>query len=423
MLKRSASTADETRWRRRLPVGAEIVPGHGVHFRVWAPRCARVAVVLERGDGATEAHPLEPEGDGYFAGQVAHAAAGTRYRFRLDDDTTLLPDPASRYQPDGPHGSSQVVDPDAYVWHDGRWPGVASEGQVLYEMHVGTFTRDGTFRAATGELAALRETGITVLELLPVADFTGRFGWGYDGVDLYAPTRLYGEPDDFRAFVDAAHDHGLGVILDVVYNHLGPDGNYLKRFSEDYFSGRYRSEWGESPNFDGPNSGPVREFFTANVEYWIREFHLDGFRIDATQQVFDASPGHILAAVSRRAQEAAGSRQIYLVGENEPQDRRTIEPRAHGGHGLSALWNDDFHHTAIVALTGRNEAYYSDYHGSPQELVSVAKRGSCTRGSAPSGSTGVGARRPRGSSRGASCISSTTTIRSRTPGSAFAATW
>jgi len=360
---------------RRLPVGAEPVPGGGVHFRVWAPLRRRVAVVLENPGEEPRAFPLAAETGGYFSDHVREARAGARYRFRLDDDERLYPDPASRFQPDGPHGSSQVVDPSAFEWTDRAWRGVPVEGQVLYEMHVGTFTHEGTFAAATAELPALRATGISVVELLPVADFTGRFGWGYDGVDFYAPTRLYGEPDDLRRFVDAAHRLGLGVILDVVYNHFGPDGNYLNAYSADYVSARHKSEWGEAPNFDGPNSGPVREFFLANVEYWIREFHLDGYRFDATQQIFDASPEHILAAMTRRAEEAGEGRMIYAVAENEPQDTKVVAARERGGLGVGALWNDDFHHTALVALTGRNEAYYSDYRGSPQEFVSAAKWG------------------------------------------------
>src|SRR6185436_12684928 len=207
---------------------------------------------------------------------------------------------ASRFQPDGPHGESEVVDPAAFPWTDGAWRGVALAGQVIYEMHVGTFTAEGTWAAAMRELPALRHLGVTVLEMMPVAEFSGRFGWGYDGVDLYAPTHLYGGPDDLRRFVDGAHAEGLAVILDVVYNHLGPDGNYLKPFAPEYFSTRYGNEWGEALNFDGEDSGPVREFFVANAGYWIDEFHFDGLRLDATQQIFDASPEHVIAAITRR---------------------------------------------------------------------------------------------------------------------------
>jgi maltooligosyltrehalose trehalohydrolase len=210
---------------------------------------------------------------------------------------------------------------------------------------------------------------------MPVAEFPGRFGWGYDGVDLFAPTRLYGAPDEFRRFVDRAHALGLGVVLDVVYNHLGPDGNYLKSFAADYFTDRYPNEWGEAINFDGPSSGPVREFFIANAGYWIDEFHFDGLRLDATQQIFDASDPHLLAEITDAVREAGGSRRTFVVGENEPQNARLLRPREVGGYGLDAVWNDDFHHSATVVATGKSEAYYSDYRGTPQEFVSSIKRG------------------------------------------------
>ena len=358
--------------RRRLPVGAEVVPG-GAHFRVWAPKRRRVAVVLE--GGAEGAFPLEPEGDGYFSGLVRSASAGALYRFRLDGNADLRPDPASRFQPDGPHGPSQLIDPSAFAWTDAAWRGVPRAGQVVYEMHVGTFTKEGTWRAAERELPELAALGVTVLEVMPVAEFPGRFGWGYDGVNLFAPTRLYGPPDDLRRFVDRAHALGLGVILDVVYNHFGPDGCYLREFADHYFTDRHKTDWGEPINFDDEFSGPVREFFVANAGYWIDEYHLDGLRLDATQNIYDSSPDHILAALARRVRQAGGARATYLVAENEPQHVKLVRDPAAGGHGLDALWNDDFHHTALVALTGRNEAYYTDYLGTPQEFVSALKWG------------------------------------------------
>ncbi|MHA3774305.1 malto-oligosyltrehalose trehalohydrolase [Verrucomicrobiota bacterium sgz303538] len=363
-----------TSFQRRLPVGAE-VQSDGVHFRVWAPASNSVAIVLYEDDGRTcgDIVPLHAEQCGYFSAHVRNVKPGALYRIRLDSGD--FPDPASRFQPDGPHGPSQVIEPGAFHWTDNQWEGAGRDGQVVYEMHVGTFTPEGTWRAATAQLEELAELGITVLEVMPVADFPGRFGWGYDGVDLYAPTRLYGTPDDFRAFVNRAHELGIGVILDVVYNHLGPDGNYLRQFSSDYFSTRYKNEWGEALNFDGENSGPVREFFIENAAYWVNEFHLDGLRLDATQQIFDRSPEHLVAAVTRRVREAANGRATYLVAENEPQHIRLVVPVEEGGHGMDALWNDDFHHSAIVALTGKNEAYYTDYYGGPQEFISAAKYG------------------------------------------------
>ena len=214
-----------------------------------------------------------------------------------------------------------------------------------------------------------------MIEIMPIAEFHGRFGWGYDGVNLFAPTRLYGSPDDLRRFVDAAHAAGLGVILDVVYNHLGPDGNCLAAFSGAYFTDRYTNEWGQAINFDGADAGPVREFFAANAAYWIDEFHMDGLRLDATQQMFDASPEHVLAVIARRARAAAGDRAVLLVAENEPQEPRLVRAPAQQGYGFDALWNDDFHHSAFVAMTGNNEAYLSGYRGAPQEFVSAAKYG------------------------------------------------
>ncbi len=364
---------------RQLPVGAELQPAGGVHFRVWAPRRKRVEVVLldSRGTVAEASSPakrLQAEGDGYFSGIVPRATAGMRYLYRLDGDGSF-PDPASRFQPEGPHGPSQVVDPDAFRWTDEAWPGARLEGQVMYEMHVGTFTPEGTWEAATRELPELAAAGITLVELMPVAEFPGRFGWGYDGVDLFAPTRNYGTPDDMRRFVDRAHAEGVAVILDAVYNHLGPDGAFLREFSDHYYSDRYENEWGEPINFDGEHSGPVRELFLANAGYWVREFHLDGLRLDATQQILDASPVGILEEITRRVRLCGGARATLVIAENEPQEARLVRTTAQGGPGMDAIWNDDFHHAARVAVTGRSEAYYSDYRGTPQELLSAVKRG------------------------------------------------
>lgn len=356
---------------RRLSVGAEALPQGGAHFRVWAPRRRTVEVVIEGGTG----HELQAEPSGFFSGLIESAGEGTRYRFRLDGGERLDPDPASRFQPAGPHGPSQVIDPNRFKWTDQHWRGVSLKGQVIYEMHIGTFTPEGTWAAAMRELDELSLLGITVLEVMPVADFPGRFGWGYDGVNLFAPTRLYGEPDDFRRFVDRAHALGIGVILDVVYNHLGPDGNYLKEFALDYFTDRYTTDWGEAINYDGENSGPVREYFIANAGYWIDEFHCDGLRLDATQNIYDKSDNHILTAISQRVREAAQGRDTIIVAENEPQETLLVKAVAEGGYGLDALWNDDFHHSAMVAMTGRNEAYYTDYPGRPQEFISAIKYG------------------------------------------------
>ena len=245
-----------------------MVPG-GTRFRVWARDEKSVEVVWHGGSA-----PLTAEDDGYFSGFIAGCGDGDTYKFRLSSGD--YPDPVSRYQPEGPHGPSQVVDPSRFRWTDSGWRGIPIERAVIYELHVGTFTEQGTWQAAMAELSRLRDLGITVIEVMPVADFSGRFGWGYDGVNLFAPSRLYGTPDDFRMFVDRAHSLGMAVILDVVYNHLGADGNYISKFSRDYFSTKHTTDWGDAINFDGPNSGPVREFFISNAAYWIDEFHLDG---------------------------------------------------------------------------------------------------------------------------------------------------
>jgi maltooligosyltrehalose trehalohydrolase len=356
--------------KRRLPVGAEPQPQGGVHFRVWAPAAQSISLVIEA-EGQQRDVVLARDGDGYCAALVPAASAGTRYWYRVDGD--LLPDPASRWQPDGPFGPSAVVDPSGYKWSTPQSRDVSMKRQVLYEMHVGSFTPEGTWQSAASKLPLVARTGITVVEVMPVAEFPGRFGWGYDGVFPYAPTRLYGTPDDFRAFVDTAHALGLGVILDVVYNHLGPDGSVFARYARDYFA--RSTEWGDGLNFDGRNSGPVRDYFSSNAAYWIDEYRLDGLRLDATQSIHDTSSDHILAEIGRRARAAAGGRQIVLIAENEPQHVQLIRPAEEGGYGLDALWNDDFHHSAFVAMTGRREAYFSDHRGTPQEFVSAAKYG------------------------------------------------
>jgi maltooligosyltrehalose trehalohydrolase len=272
-------------------------------------------------------------------------------------------------------GPSEIIDPSEYTWADHDWQGVSLEGQIIYEMHIGTFTRQGTWEAAASELPALKETGITLLEIMPVAEFAGQFGWGYDGVDLYAPTRLYGRPDDFRSFVDRAHALGLGVILDVVYNHFGPTGNWAPLFAKAYNSQKHKTDWGDAMNFDGENAGPVREFVICNAGYWIGEFHLDGLRIDAVQAIVDDSSEHVLAAIARQVRLSARGRKTLVVAENDLQDAKLVRSPSEGGYGLDAVWNDDFHHAARVALTGHNEFYYGNYKGIPQELISAVKWG------------------------------------------------
>jgi maltooligosyltrehalose trehalohydrolase len=357
---------------RRLPVGAEALAAGGVAFRVWAPARKRVEVVIE---GAPDAIALERDEHGYWSGVAPKARVGARYRYRLDGDGPF-PDPASRFQPDGPHGPSEVIDPAAYAWSDAGWKGATLAGQVVYELHLGSFSPEGTWDGARGRLEFLRDVGVTMVEVMPVAAFPGAFGWGYDGVNLYAPYAGYGRPDDFRAFVDEAHRLGLAVVLDVVYNHLGPDGNYLAVFAPRYFSDK-RTEWGEAINFDGADAAPVRELFAGNAAYWIDEYHLDGLRLDATQSIFDESSEHVITELGRRARAvaAAAGRSIVISAENEPQNADLVRAPEQGGCGLDALWNDDLHHSLLVAATGRREGYYTDYLGSPQELISAVKRG------------------------------------------------
>jgi len=368
---------EQRTFQRRLPIGAEVQAGGGVHFRVYAPLRQQVRVVFEDSArlGSQREFTLNRDEHGYHSGMVAAARTGMCYRLELDDLEGLFADPASRFQPEGCQGPSEIVDPSAYDWHDADWRGVSMPGQILYELHVGSFTAEGTWKAAVKNLPHLVELGVTVIEAMPVAEFPGRFGWGYDGVFLFAPTRLYGAPDDFRRFVDEAHRLGLGVILDVVYNHFGPADNYLHLFAANFRSDRHMTEWGEAINFDGEDAAPIREFFIANAGYWIDEYHLDGLRLDAVQAIIDDSPDHVTAALTRQARKSAGERQVIITAENELQQSRMLRSPNEGGFGLDGGWNDDFHHSARVAMTGQNDAYYADYRGTPQELISAIKWG------------------------------------------------
>ncbi|MDB5326582.1 MAG: treZ 3 [Phycisphaerales bacterium] len=360
-----------THFQRLGPVGPQVT-ANGVHLRVWAPEHQSVEVVYDGSPGASTA--LSEEGNGYFSGLTPGAAAGALYRFRIDGKPDLFPDPVSHFQPSGPHGPSQVIDP-AFDWTDAEWKGVPAAGQVLYELHVGTFTKAGTWASAIEQLGSLKDVGVTCIEVMPVNEFAGERNWGYDGVSQFAPFHGYGTPEDFCLFVDAAHATGLGVILDLVYNHFGPDGNYVNRFSDYYLNAEHHTDWGDAINFDGPNSKPVREFFITNACYWITQFHLDGFRFDATQAFVDTSPRHILAEINEAVRAAAPGKMLYLINENEPQDSKLFRSVDCGGYGLDANWNDDFHHAAMCALTGHNEAYYADHPGTPQEFISGAKYG------------------------------------------------
>jgi len=350
-------------------LGAIRVRGEAL-FRVWAPQARAVEVVFE--DASQPPLALKRDADGYFNG--ATSARVSLYKYRVDG-TGPWPDPCSRFQPQGVHGPSLIVDPAAFKWNDAEWRGVQLPGQIIYELHIGTFTPEGTFDAAIGKLRYLRELGVTMIEVMPVAECPGRWNWGYDGVQLFAPYHVYGDPDALKRFVDRAHAIGLAVILDVVYNHLGPDGNYLKCFSPHYFSTRHHTEWGEALNLDGDHARGTRDFILGNAGYWLSEFHLDGLRLDATQSIFDDSRPHILEELARNAREAAQPRSIVVISENEPQHAQQLLPASQGGFGLDAMWNDDFHHAAKVALTGTRDGYFGDYTGRAQEFISCVRRG------------------------------------------------
>jgi maltooligosyltrehalose trehalohydrolase len=357
--------------------------GEIVTFRVWAPRRRAVSAILVNAEGRELRRcPLVAESNGFFSAHVDDLRPGALYFYSLDDDRQRYPDPASRFQPQGVHGPSQVVAPGHFAWSDGDWPGVVLQGQVLYELHIGTFTPEGTWAAAIEKLPHLRDVGVTLIEVMPVAAFPGKFGWGYDGTYWFAPTQQYGGPDDFRAFVDHAHRLGIGVILDVVYNHFGPCGNYMGAFSPYFVSSKHFTEWGDALNFDGEQSGPVRDFVAENAAFWIADYHLDGLRLDAIQSVEDDSAEHIVAKLACAARSAAGDRSIVIFAENERQDVRFVKSTVAGGCGIDGLWNDDFHHSCRVAATGNIEGYYSDYAGSPQELISAIRLGYLYQGQA-----------------------------------------
>jgi maltooligosyltrehalose trehalohydrolase len=344
-----------------LERGARVVD-EGVAFSVWAPRADAVAVRVA-GRGRL---PLEARGDGVWAGCFLGAAAGDDYRFELTgpEGTATLPDPVSRHQPAGVHGPSRVVDPARHAWSDAGWAGRPLAAQVLYELHVGTFTDAGTFDGAIADLARLAALGVTTVELMPVAEFPGARNWGYDGVHLYAPQSTYGGPDGLRRLVDAAHAARLGVVLDVVYNHLGPEGNVLSRYGP-YFTDRYRTPWGNAVNYDDAGCDEVRRFVLDNARYWVTEFHVDGLRLDAVHAIFDAGARPLLAELAAAVHETAAAlgRRVDVIAESDLNDARLVRDPGRGGYGLDAQWSDDFHHAVHAALTGERDGYYGDFGG------------------------------------------------------------
>lgn len=354
--------------------GFGAVPGPGgTRFSVWAPEAAAVDLLLGDGPGARTI-PLGRRADGVFAATVPGARAGTRYRFRMAGGEAW-PDPASRFQPDGVHGASEVVDPREFRWSDAGWGGVPLGSLVLYELHVGTFTPEGTFAAAAGRLEALADLGVTAVELMPLADFPGARGWGYDGAALFAPARCYGRPDDLRRFVDRAHALGLAVHVDVVYNHFGPDGAYAPAFSGRFFTDRHATPWGRAVNLDGEGSAVARAFFVDNALHWIREYHADGLRLDATHAMADEGARHFLAEIADTVRAAEPARHVQVVAEDARNLDRIVRPAREGGWGLDAVWSDDFHHQVRVALAGDRDGYFADFAGEVADVAATIRRG------------------------------------------------
>jgi maltooligosyltrehalose trehalohydrolase len=349
-----------------LPQGACRQADGDVLWRVWAPNCERMDLVLTHGRQRRRI-AMRQEVDHCFVHR-APAEDGQRYCYALPDGQEV-PDPASRWQPDSVHRPSAVYSPGSFQWSDAAWRGVPREELVIYELHVGTFTPEGTFAAVVPRLASLRELGVAAIEIMPVSQFPGTRNWGYDGVHPYAPQSSYGGPCGLQELIDAAHGHGLGVILDVVYNHLGPEGNYLARFGP-YFTDRYHTPWGAAINYDGPDSDAVRQFVVDNARMWIHDFHADGLRLDAVQTIFDFSPRHILADIETAAHEEAERRGvgIHVIAETDQNDVRLLQDQDRGGYGLDAVWSDDFHHAVHAMLNGERQSYYEDF-GTAQHIA------------------------------------------------------
>ncbi len=348
-------------------LGATFEDG-GVRFRVVSPTAERLEVALE--DGSV--YSMTKTGDATFETLVPDVKAGTRYH--LLKDGAELPDPASRFQPEGVHGPSEVIDPHAYSWQDTNWQGVPHEQLVFYELHVGTFTPEGSYRAAQEKLNYLKELGVTAVELLPLTAFPGERNWGYDPAAQYAPAHPYGHPDELRAFVDAAHKIGLAVYLDVVYNHFGPDGAYVVGLNPQMFTEHHHTPWGQAINLDDTGSEHVRQFFLENAVHWLREYHFDGFRLDAVFALVDDSPKHFLKELAEVVSEVPGWTR-YLIAEDPRNFRDLALPRDKGGYGLDGIWADDFHHQMRVNLAGDHHAYYQDFTGSPADIAKTLGQG------------------------------------------------
>jgi maltooligosyltrehalose trehalohydrolase len=356
-----------------MPIGAWR-EGNATRFRVWAPDHPSVDLVVER-HAQRDVRPLARADRGYWGGRFEDVRSGDRYRYRLGgDDGRTFPDPASRYQPDGVHGASEVIDPATFQWTDHDWRPPRREELVIYELHVGTFAPQGTFRGVIERLPYLAQLGVSAIELMPVGDFPGDRNWGYDGVAIFAPARCYGTPDDLRALVNTAHQHGIAVMLDVVYNHFGPDGAYANAFSPYYFTDRHKSPWGQGVNMDGPHSADVRAFFIANARHWIDEYHIDGLRLDATHAIQDDGPHHFLEELTTTLREGA-RRPVTVIAEDHRNLVKLLLPPADEGWGLDGVWADDLHHQIRVHVAGDREGYYEDYTGSADDIATTIRRG------------------------------------------------
>ena len=378
-LQIDAITTEESSLTRvhRMPFGAEVQPDGKLRFRLFGP--AVDSIQLKLADRA-EPIPMQRGADGFHEIVTDEAGPGSLYTFVLPDGTSV-PDPASRFQPQDVHGPSEVIAPARHLWRDTQWTGNPWRETVLYELHIGTFTPEGTFQAAIDKLDYLAELGITALEIMPIADFPGKRNWGYDGVLLYAPDSTYGRPEDFKAFVEAAHQRGISVLLDVVYNHFGPDGNYIPKYFPDLFTNQHKTNWGDAVNYDEANCTGTREFILHNALYWLEEFHLDGLRLDAVHAIVDGSDYHILDELADRARTLVMSRHLHLILENEHREASRLERDEHGEPvHYTAQWNDDMHHVLHTAATNESVGYYKHYHGQTELLGRALAEGFAFQG-------------------------------------------
>jgi malto-oligosyltrehalose trehalohydrolase len=360
-----------------LPRGAKVLDDSSVRFRFWAPAAKIVHLEIE---GVEQVIALDPLEGGWHELTTKQASVGSRYQFILPDGTRV-PDPASRFQPADVHGPSEVIDPRSHEWTDGGWRGRPWNEAVLYELHIGTFTGAGTFLSAIEKLDHLVDLGVTGIEIMPVADFPGRWNWGYDGALLYAPDSSYGRPEDLKTLVQEAHARGLMVLLDVVYNHFGPDGNYLPVYAPKTLTDRHKTDWGDAVNFDGEDSENVREFTIHNALYWIEEFHLDGLRLDAVHAIKDDSRKHVLDELAERVREAHGHRHIHLILENEQNEASRLCRDTDGNPThYTAQWNDDMHHVLHTAATLESNGYYGDFKDDTEKLGRALAEGFAFQG-------------------------------------------